>query len=295
MKKVDLHMHTNNSDGAYSTAELLKMCEEKELEIISITDHDSVQSYFDIKQQDLSFSGEIIAGVELSFNKSGSLYDVLGYGIDINIMNEWLKEKYSKESLIANQRAILNDMKKLYKSYGIKFNEDLDITIGKKAEAYNLIKTSALEFEENRKVAPELFEEMFYKRHHTNRESRFYINETRNLPSLKECLEIIHKAGGISSLAHSGAYGFSKEQMTDFINYAVDFGVDGLELKYNCHTPEQEAMILETAKKRELFVTGGSDYHGGKVKPQVQLGVVYGNNNIDSKTISKILNNLPRF
>ena len=295
MKKVDLHIHTLNSDGAFKTAEVLKMCEENNLEIISITDHDSVKSYYDIKNENLEFNGKIIPGVELSFNKNGSLYDVLGYGIDIDVMNEWLEKRYSKEALISNQKEILNDMKKLYKNLGIKFNEELDIIIGKKAEAYNLIKTSALDFEENREVAPELFAEMFYKKHHTNRESKYYINETRNLPTLKECIEIIHKAGGVSSLAHSGAYGFSVEQMTDFINYAVDHGVKALELKYNCHTPEQEELIMEIARKHDLLVTGGSDFHGGKVKPQVKLGVVFGQNNIDSKTLKNVLSAVKYF
>jgi predicted metal-dependent phosphoesterase TrpH len=295
MGNIDLHFHTNNSDGAFSTAEILKMCEEKQLEIISITDHDSVQSYFDIKTQNLEFNGKIIPGVELSFCKDGTLYDVLGYGINVDVVDMWIKEKYSTKQKIANQKIILENMKTLYKKLGIKFDESVEIATGKKAEAYNLIKQSALAFEENKIVAPELFGEMFYKRHHTNPQSRFFVDETKNLPTLSECLDIIHKAGGISSLAHSGAYGFTNQEMVNHINYAINNGVKGLELKYNCHTPEQEEIIEDLAKGNNLYLTGGSDFHGGKIKPQVELGVVYANKNINAEKFENFLQNVKYF
>lgn len=280
MNKIDLHFHSVNSDGAFSTSALLNMAEEKNLKIISITDHDSVQAYFDIKENNLTFNGKIIPGVELSFNKDGSLYDVLGYGIDINFMNDWLKHTYSTQALIENQTRILEEMQALYKSLNIKIANNLSISTGKKAEAYNLIKQSALTFEENKTSAPELFEEMFYKRYHTNKKSKFFIDETLNLPTLEECIEIIHKAGGVASLAHPGAYGFSKPEMEEFIKFAISKGVDAVELKYNCHTPEQEQIIEDLAQKNGLLLTGGSDFHGGKIKPQVSLGKVYDNNDI---------------
>ena len=292
MEKIDLHMHSTNSDGAYSTSALLNMCEERDLNVVSITDHDSVQAYFDIKENNIKFNGKIIPGVELSFNKDGSLYDVLGYGIDVNLVNDWLNHIYSHKKLIENQTRILEEMKALYKSLNIKIANDLTIKTGKKAEAYNLVKLSALTFEENKNVAPELFGEMFYKRYHTNKNSKFFINETQNLPSLKECLEIIHNAGGISSLAHPGAYGFSEAEMEEFINYAIKSGVKAIELKYNCHTPEQEKIITKLAKKHNLLLTGGSDFHGGKIKPQVELGKVYNNTYILKTDVEDFLNKL---
>lgn len=289
MKKVDLHIHTINSDGSFSTREVLKMCEERDLKIISITDHDSLKSYYDIKEQGLSFNGNIINGVELSFAKDGRIYDILGYAFDIEIMNKWLVERYKQENLIAHQKQIFDDMKKLYKKLGIKFDESLEVKTGKKAEAYNLIKQSALTFEENKLVAPELFGEMFYKKHHTNKQSKYYVDETSTYPSLEECINIIKKAGGVSSLAHSGAYGFSLEEMENYIMFAIESGVQGLELKYNCHTPEQETLIAKIAEKYDLLMTGGSDFHGGKIKPQVKLGRVFGEKEICDSDLEKFM------
>lgn len=295
MKKVDLHFHTINSDGAFSTVEILKMCEEKNLEIISITDHCSVQAYCDIKNDDLKFDGLIIAGIELSFSKDGTVYDVLGYGIDIDVINSWLNKKFEPQVMFKNQENILENMKNLYTKLGIKFDNGLKITKGKIGEAYNLIKQSALKFEENRIVAPELFQTMFFKKHHTNKKSRFYIDESKIYPSLKECLEIIHRAGGISSLAHSGAYGFSSQELYEYINYAIDCGVQGLELKYNCHTYEDESLIKGLALKHNLYLTGGSDFHGGKIKQNVKLGEISYNRCILDTDISKFLENVKYF
>ena len=295
MGMVDLHFHTFNSDGAFTTAAILKMCEENDLKIISITDHDSMQSYFDIKNQNLDFNGKIIAGVELSFKKEGRLFDVLGYGVDVEYINSWIKERYKKEALIKNQESILEEMKKLYTKLGIKFDTNLKVAIGKKSEAYNLIKNSALQYEENRAVAPELFGDMFYKKYHTNSQSKYFVDETKMLPSLTECLKVIHDAGGISSLAHSGAYGFTKEEMRKFIEYAINCGVKGLELKYNCHTEDDERLIKTLAERSNLYLTGGSDFHGGKVKPNVKIGKIYNQKNIYENDMSKFLNVIKYF
>ena len=75
---IDLHIHTNRSDGQYSTKEILQFCNDKNLEIISITDHDTIQPYRDLENLDI-YTGKIITGVELSFGLNGRLFDILGY------------------------------------------------------------------------------------------------------------------------------------------------------------------------------------------------------------------------
>jgi len=279
MSKIDLHFHSNYSDGFYSPQELLKLSENNDLKIISITGHNSVKAYYDIINLNLEFNGKILAGVELSFVKDGAIYDVLGYGIDLDIMNKWLEERFTKDKLKENQIIIFNEMYLLYKKLGIKFDENIDFSKSE-VSAYNTIRQSALSFEENRVNFPELYDPMFFKRYHINRKTKFYVDETRIMPTIGEVVDIISKAGGISVLAHSGAYGFSVEEMKNFIEYAIGHGIQGLECKYNCHTKEQQNLIKDIAKKHGLFITGGSDFHGGKLKPTVKLGVVYNDENI---------------
>lgn len=295
MNIIDLHIHTNNSDGFFSVKEVLDMAKKMGLSIISITDHDSVQAYYDIIEKDLSFKGKIIPGVELSFAHNGRFLDILGYGIDIDVIKQWLCEVFYEGKEYENQCMVLNDMKKLYSQFGIKFDKTLQIKFGKKGEAYNLMKGSVLSYQENKTLAPEFWEEMFFKKHHTNPKSKYFVDESRISPSMKEVINIIHKAGGICSLAHSGAYGLDDNEMIELIETAVKNGVDALELKYNCHTPHHEEIIKKIADKYGLLLTGGSDFHGGNVKKQVKMGVVYGDKNIEELSLKPFLEKVGYF
>lgn len=279
MEKIDLHIHSINSDGFYTTKKLLKLCEENNLKTISITDHDSVQSYFDIKNENLSFNGKIIIGAEFSFLKDGRLFDVLAYNFDLKKVSSWINKKYNQKECLKNQQDILNDIFTLYKKLGVKFDDSIKVSTGKKSEAYNLVKNSVIGCEENKTKFPEFWEDNFYKKDHTNINSKYYVNETRLSPSLEEVVELVHSAGGITSLAHSGVYGFSEKEMRDFLEYALSCGVDGLELQHSLHKPEDEDIIKSYSQKVSFF-SAGSDYHGGLVKPKVKLGKAYNKNNM---------------
>ena len=94
---IDLHIHTTNSDGSYKPEEILEKCEELGLEYISITDHDTCRSYNDLKKLDISkiYSGKIITGCEITTTYKGRTIEILGYEIDTNIINEWMKRYYT--------------------------------------------------------------------------------------------------------------------------------------------------------------------------------------------------------
>ena len=83
---IDLHLHTKHSDGTDSVKELLENVENANLDIISITDHDSVDAYFELEDDNLRkiFSGKIITGVEMKTHYNGIPIEVLGYGVDYN-------------------------------------------------------------------------------------------------------------------------------------------------------------------------------------------------------------------
>ena len=83
---IDLHTHTINSDGDFTTREILREAGLNNIEILSITDHNNINAYEDMKKlpvKDL-FKGKIITGVELEFTKDGKLFDMLGYGFNID-------------------------------------------------------------------------------------------------------------------------------------------------------------------------------------------------------------------
>ena len=87
---IDLHIHTTNSDGEFSVVQMLEKAESKGLNVISITDHNNINAYDEINSMNVRklYSGEIVIGVELEFIYKGRLFDMLGYGIDLEVMKK---------------------------------------------------------------------------------------------------------------------------------------------------------------------------------------------------------------
>jgi len=87
---IDLHIHTVNSDGEFTTEEILKKAQSRNLAMVSITDHNSVSAYSDLDKLNIRelYDGKIIIGTELEFVYNGKLFDLLGYGVDLNVMKE---------------------------------------------------------------------------------------------------------------------------------------------------------------------------------------------------------------
>lgn len=120
---IDLHCHTTYSDGSFSVVELLKEAEKEELTLLSITDHNTIQAYYELENSDIreKFKGNILPGVEITTTYKGEIIEVLGYGFDLDTMNELLRlnvlsfeEKQLKEyDLIKNR----------YREIGVTFDE----------------------------------------------------------------------------------------------------------------------------------------------------------------------------
>lgn len=97
---IDLHMHSTNSDGTDDVIDLLKKAEEKNLDYISITDHDTCNGYEELEKIDIKkyYHGKIIPGIEIKCSYGKNLIEVLGYQINTNKMKEWIEEFYKDKS-----------------------------------------------------------------------------------------------------------------------------------------------------------------------------------------------------
>jgi predicted metal-dependent phosphoesterase TrpH len=92
----------------------------------------------------------------------------------------------------------------------------------------------------------------------------------------EDAVTLIHGAGGLAVIAHPGLIPLNDEALAGRIDQlARDAGIDGLEAYYSQHSPAQTDRFLDIAKRNNLLVTGGSDFHG-TAKPHVPLGIVYG-------------------
>lgn len=286
---IDLHMHTNYSDGTDSVQELLEKAENKKLEIISITDHDSVDAYSDLEKSEIRnlFSGKIIVGVELKAHYNGMPVEILGYGIDYKSI------KIPKANLYDLQVKTLEELKIRAKKLGLIFDKDINVskTDPKRKFASFALAEELLKYDENKpiilSIGPMFDTASFYRIHTSNKNSVFYYDESKDSISLEEAINIIHNAGGIAILAHPLVYPFDNPNKLEAIEIILqNYDLDGLECDYSLFSEDERSKLKELVTKYNKYMSGGTDYHA-KSKPNIEMGTgISCNLNVSSNIIS---------
>lgn len=283
---IDLHTHTKYSDGTDNVKELLKKANDLTLEVISITDHNLCKSYkemetFNIKEY---FQGKIIVGCEFTTSFNKNIIEILGYGIDYKIINEYMNNYYNKKfSNESNFKIYTRLIKKIIELKLIcdfeKIELDNNILIG----IYNEL----AKYKENKNILQEdVFNTYsdFFRKALTNPNSKLFLNLQEFKPTLKEIIDLIHNSGGKAFLAHP--YQYKLENTEEFLDKIFnEYNIDGIEVFYTTFSMKQTQYLINFAKKRKLLISGGSDYHGLN-KKQHELGIGNGNLNINKDIIS---------
>lgn len=290
---IDLHMHTIYSDGDKTVEEVLKVCEEKKLEYISITDHDTCKQYEDeaIKNNTI-FNGKIIKGTELHAVFQNRSIEILAYNINTDIINEWCEKYYSEDKLKEGQKIFYKRLLNICDKHGLIYDE-INIVKPKRASDYVevYIYKELMKHKENHKILGEFTESfsIFFRKGLANPESSYFMNHIEFRPKYKEVIDVIHKAGGKAFLAHPFEYKF--DDAIGFINdLRKEAELDGIE----CFHPSSEAdnkkdILVEYARENNLYISGGSDYHGDK-KPDIKIGIGRGSLNISKEMVDKWIN-----
>ena len=286
---VDLHMHTTYSDGDKSVEEILNMCEERKLEYISITDYNTCKQYNDKAMKENNFTGKIITGTEQNAVSQGRNVEILGYNVDTDVMNEWCQKYYLEEKLREQQTIFYKRLLDICDKHGLKYDET-KIEKPKKANQFiePLIYAELMRHKENYEILGEFTKSMiiFCRKGLSNPNSSYFINYIEFRPSSQEVVDIIHQAGGKAFLAHPFEYKF--ENTIEFIdNLRKETKLDGIECFHPSSADDNKKDILvEYARKNNLYFSGGSDYHG-KPKPDIEIGIGRGNLNISKDLIKE--------
>lgn len=263
---VDMHLHTIYSDGDLTPNELIKLAIDNNIGTLGITDHDTICGIKEINRDDslIIDSGiNIINGIELSAKTQKGRMHILGYDFDVNDKDLNDKMNELKKNSIYSVMAIINQLKI---DYGIAF-DSLDINelfsnlgnIGRPHVAKLLIKYGYV------KDVKEAF-------------NKYLIDAYKKTKILnkgitcKECISLIKNAGGISVLAHPNQLLLNDEELEEKIKEMISVGLDGIEVYHSGHSKEETEKYLEIANKYNLLISGGSDYHGKSVKPDVDIG-----------------------
>jgi len=253
---ADLHVHTSESDGTLTAGQLVKKALSCGLSAIAIVDHDTVGAIAEAQAASKGTDLEVIAGIELTAQYEKQEIHILGYFLDCQ--NKALLEKLSVVQLNRIER--VHKIVKNLSDQGVelKAQDVFDIsgkgTVGRMHIAKALVKAGIVV------NTAEAF------RKYIGDKSPAYVLGFNLSPS--EAIGLIHGAGGVAVLAHPHIL-HNDELISEFASY----GLDGIEVYYPEHSQSMINFYLDLAKKLNLLVTGGSDFHGS-VKPDIKLGMI---------------------
>ncbi len=271
---IDLHSHTDQSDGSSSPASLVQEAVDLKLEALGVTDHDTLAGY-NIAEPIARGKGlELICGIELSTRLE--IPGAAGRAPSVHLLGYFVKTPPTRDFrdwLINWQDSRRERNLKLIK----RLNE-LGVDI---------------QLEEVQKIGrnltgrPHFAKVLIAKGYVSTTQEAFdkYLAETaaagveREECSLVEGVRMIREAGGTPVLAHPYRMPFGREEqaMSELLTDLIDNGLLGIEVFYSEHTPEDRALYSKLASRLGLIATGGSDYHGAN-KPGIHLGTGKDNN-----------------
>ncbi|MDD5190642.1 MAG: PHP domain-containing protein [Dehalococcoidales bacterium] len=259
MPKIDLHIHTNASDGKYSPAEIVRKAAGLGLEAIAISDHDTVNGIKPALEAAQEFPKlNLIPAVELSTDVPSGEIHVLGYYIDYT--NEEFEANLSnmRSSRLDRAHKIIAKLAEL----GMKIDYDRvqqiagTGTLGRPHIAQALMEKGYIQD----------FKEAFSK--YIGHGGPAYVERDKLTPV--EAVQLIGHTGGLPVLAHPLTAG----NVENIILELKPAGLVGMEVYYAAYAFEEVSPLLGLAYKHGLIATGGTDYHGIDSNSEMMMGGV---------------------
>lgn len=293
-KIIDLHMHTNNSDGTLSPKEVIDEAKKNGVSVISITDHDTIDAYTDeLFEYAKSKNIELITGIEVSTKSHGVGIHVLGYNIDIH-NNEFRDNLFKLRNI---RHKYLHDVGEKLEELGYVLNvEELDKikSVTKAHIALDIV---------NNPVNREKLLRDFNKVPNKGEFIETIMNEgcpayvKKELVTPSDAAKIIRQAGGKVVLAHPVAY-IHQDNLkdNDILEIIKEMNADGIEANYMFYDTERNKFDEvekwnKIARENNLLATIGSDFHN-KEDNHRMIGLINENIHLTDAQIDKIIKSL---
>lgn len=265
--KIDLHNHTNYSDGVLTPKELLERAEKNGVNIFALTDHDSVFGCDEIYNLSKNTNVKVILGMELSTDYKGESVHIVCL-FKNNIIPKGMME-FSINKVISRKKRAINMMENIRDFYNVSIN--LDELLNE-----NEIITRANMFRHLLKYNPNLKEsEASFM---VSQDSKGYISST--MLSVEDGLRLAKENGCITILAHPCLI---KEE---YVEEILSYGFDGIEARYPSPKNDEEK-FKALAKKFNLFISAGSDCHGDDTHADIGSATL---NEVEFEPLNKLLN-----
>lgn len=256
--RADLHTHSRASDGQYAPAELVRMAKDKGIEILALTDHDTTDGLEEALCAGGAEGLTVLRGIELSARERRGFH-LLGYCFSL--------EAPGLAALCGRLKAGRDERK--YRIVDFLREKGVPVSLEEVEEIAGGGVIARPHFAQAmvRRGYVQTTQEAFQRYLDTAEYQRI----ARFKADARTCVEAVKDAGGKVSLAHPYQLRLDDEALDAQVRELADWGLDAIECFYPRHTPQQTAFYQRLAEKYHLRVTGGSDFHGERVKPDIQL------------------------
>lgn len=281
--KIDLHTHTNVSDGASNSRQLIETAALEKIKAVALTDHDNIGGLKEAAAAAKDNNIEFLNGIEISsLYKGGRILHILGIGIDPK--NEEFLYEYNKmkKARDIGVEYILSTIKD--KGIDINIEELREKAFEKYLDRYDIYRY----FVKNKlcSTAQEIWNKYLDPIPYGEDE----------LMEAETAIRIVKSAGGLSFLAHYnksiGFAGVNNDEIEKEMKYLISVGLDGVERYYPSFNKADYEFLDYLIEKYDLIFSGGTDYHGAN-RPEIRLGTGKDNNLfIPYEVYTKILSKL---
>lgn len=253
---IDLHTHSNASDGTDSPSELIDKAISKGLDLIALTDHDTVGGWDEattaLKKHESNSKLKLVLGSEVSCQgEDGTSIHMLGLLFDPNytpLISEFEKTRENRVTRMSRIISRLNEAGIEITIEEVNAQKRGDATLGRPHLADALVARGHVA---SREEAFNIF---------LHNGSKFYINHYS--PSPEVAIRLIKEAGGVAVIAHPLASRSGRKIDLETLNQLIKAGLDGIEVDHRDHNEMERSELMRLAIEHDLVVTGSSDYHG---------------------------------
>jgi predicted metal-dependent phosphoesterase TrpH len=246
---IDLHMHTNYSDGRWPAEQLIDYLVTEGFALVAVTDHDRVDKVASTQELAAQKGLPVLSGVEMSTEWHGKMGHVLCYGFDPahNFLSD-ITEKVMRLQL-ENTLEVNEELRR--KGYEFPRQEEI------LAENGGKLRRPA---DNGRLLREHGYASDWQTALHMIREAGFH----SIMADMAETVDAAHRSGAVSLIAHPGRKerGFTFYDVPLLDEVRAEVPLDGIEVYHPYHTPDIVEMYLEYVRKHDLLLSTGSDSHG---------------------------------
>ena len=272
---VDLHVHSNASDGTFSPSQVVELAKNAGLDAFALTDHDTTAGVPEALEKGRDLNIEVIPGIEVSSSFDGTEIHILG--LFVNSDDPVLAAMLEKMRISRDRRN--EKMLENLAADGISFtkeeicgdNPDTIITRAHIAHAL---------------VAKGICSGMDQAFKKYLQYGGRYCPQKEHL-SPEEVVKTLISNGAFVALAHPFQYKFGDKKTEELIAHMADLGMKGLEVYHSSNNKLESMKLQEMAVRHHLLPTGGSDFHGGN-KPDISMGTGRGGLRVSSLLLEDI-------